>query len=374
MRFVIFTHSLVSDWNHGNAHFLRGVATELVARGEDVVIFEPVNGWSLQNLLETEGSSAVSGFSERYPELRSTFYDSSDVDLDHALRDADVVVVHEWNPQDLVARIGRHQARHGNYQLFFHDTHHRILTDSESIAKYDLTNYDGVLAFGNVIRDAYLDSGRVRNAWTWHEAADTRVFHPLDSKRKDGDVVWIGNWGDDERADSIREFLVEPVRKLGISAHVYGVRYPDSALEELEQAGIQFRGWLPNYRVPETFSRYRMTVHIPRKPYVRALPGIPTIRVFEALACGIPLISAPWEDCENLFRSTDFLYAHDGREMTEYMSLLVQNPDKGREIAEAGLETIRERHTCAHRVDELLSILTQPTALAMTTPMATENS
>ena len=51
MRFVIFTHSLVSDWNHGNAHFLRGVATELVARGHEVRIFEPRDGWSLQNLI-----------------------------------------------------------------------------------------------------------------------------------------------------------------------------------------------------------------------------------------------------------------------------------------------------------------------------------
>ena len=41
MRFVIFTHSLISDWNHGNAHFLRGFATELQTRGHDVAIFEP---------------------------------------------------------------------------------------------------------------------------------------------------------------------------------------------------------------------------------------------------------------------------------------------------------------------------------------------
>ena len=44
MRFVIFTHSLVSDWNHGNAHFLRGFATTLVERGHDVRIFEPRDG------------------------------------------------------------------------------------------------------------------------------------------------------------------------------------------------------------------------------------------------------------------------------------------------------------------------------------------
>ena len=76
-----------------------------------------------------------------------------------------------------------------------------------------------------------------------------------------------------------------------------------SALRELADAGIEYGGWLPNYRAPEVFSRYRVTVHIPRRPYVDALRGIPTIRPFEALACGIPLISAPWHDSEKLFRT-----------------------------------------------------------------------
>ena len=54
--------------------------------------------------------------------------------------------------------------------------------------------------------------------------------------------------------------------------------------------------------------RHRVTVHVPRRPYAQALPGIPTIRVFEALACGIPLVSAPWDDVEGLFRpGEDFL-------------------------------------------------------------------
>ena len=51
-----------------------------------------------------------------------------------------------------------------------------------------------------------------------------------------------------------------------------------------------------------------MTVHVPRRPYVDALPGIPTIRVFEALACGIPLVSAPWRDEEGLFRHRDRIF------------------------------------------------------------------
>lgn len=49
------------------------------------------------------------------------------------------------------------------------------------------------------------------------------------------------------------------------------------------------------------FAQFKVTIHVPRRPYTQALPGIPTIRLFEALACGIPLIGAPWDDVEGLF-------------------------------------------------------------------------
>ena len=72
---------------------------------------------------------------------------------------------------------------------------------------------------------------------------------------------------------------------------MHGVRYPPEGRAALAAAGIDYAGYLPNFRVPQAFAAARMTVHVPRRPYATALPGIPTIRVFEALACGIPLVS-----------------------------------------------------------------------------------
>jgi spore maturation protein CgeB len=110
----------------------------------------------------------------------------------------------------------------------------------------------------------------------------------------EGDLIWVGNWGDGERVAELYEYLFEPVKALGLKARVHGVRYPDDARATLRQSGIEYGGWIPNYRVPELFARYRLTVHVPRRPYVESLPGVPTIRIFEALACAIPLVSAFW--------------------------------------------------------------------------------
>jgi spore maturation protein CgeB len=359
MRITLFCHSLISDWNHGNAHFLRGIASELLARGHDVAAYEPAGGWSLRNLLTEHGEEAVARFARAFPHLRSIRYDATSLDLDRAL-DADLVIVHEWSDSLLVSAIGKHNVSRRRCRVLFHDTHHRSVTDESAMAAYDLEHYDGVLAFGEVIRQFYLARGWSRRAWTWHEAADTRVFRPIAIIEKEGDLIWVGNWGDDERTSELREFLLEPIAALGLKARVHGVRYPPHALEALSAAGIEYAGWLPNYEAPRSFAAFRATIHVPRRPYVRALPGIPTIRVFEALACGIPLVSAPWDDAEGLFRpGRDYLVARNGAEMQALLQLVVSDPAAAHQIARSGLETVLSRHTCAHRVNELMSIWNQ---------------
>ena len=357
MRFVLFCHSLISDWNHGNAHFLRGIVRELKASGHEVAVFEPLAGWSRSNLVAEQGEAAVVRFHKAFPGLHSHFYDPDDFDLDAALAGAGVVIAHEWTDPRVLGRLGRHRIAAGGYVLLFHDTHHRAASRSEEIGELPLEGFDGVLAFGEAVRELYLKRGWARRAWTWHEAADTALFHPM-TARREGDLVWIGNWGDEERTAELDEFLLQPIAELGLAARIHGVRYPDAGLEAIRAAGAEFGGYLPNHRAPDVFARFAVTVHVPRRPYVEALPGVPTIRVFEALACGIPLVSAPWRDCEGLFRpGQDFLFAKDGAEMTRRLRAVLNDEGLALSLAQSGLETVRLRHTCAHRVQELLSIV-----------------
>jgi spore maturation protein CgeB len=356
MKIKLFYHTLVSDWNHGNAHFLRGVASELLQRGHEVEVWEPQDSWSRQSLLKEHGDAPIQKFRAIYPDLQAKFYDKTNLDVAEALKGADLVIVHEWNDHDLVRRIGEHRAKN-DFTLLFHDTHHRMVSDPASMAAYDLRNYDGVLAFGDVLSKMYRQQRPELRVWTWHEAADTRVFKPEPALEKIGDLVWVGNWGDDERSSELKEFLIEPVAELHLKAKIHGVRYPQHALEQLRAANIEYGNWLPNFEAPRVFGEYRFTVHVPRRPYAAMLPGIPTIRVFEALACGIPLISAPWQDAETLFTpGKDFLVAQDGAEMKEQMRRVLSEPGLAADLAGRGLDTIRKRHTCAHRVEQLLAI------------------
>lgn len=356
MRFIFYTHSLVSDWNHGNAHFLRGVMRDLVTRGHEALALEPEDGWSRVNLLESQGPAAVDRFGRDFPELASQSY-GPDFDQEAALDGADVVVVHEWTDPALVKRIGDIRRDGGRFLLLFHDTHHRAVSDEEAIAEMALSDYDGVLAFGETLRRRYEDRGWGRQVVTWHEAADDRLFRPIEAE-KTADLVWIGNWGDGERTDELRRFLIEPVKDLKLSGSVHGVRYPEPALAALADAGLAYHGWIANADVPAAFARHKVTVHVPRRPYVEALPGIPTIRPFEAMACGIPLISAPWRDDEGLFRpGTDYLVAEDGDAMRAQLRRVLSDADLAASLAASGLETIRARHTCRHRVDELLQTI-----------------
>ena len=362
LSFRFFAHSWISDWNHGNAHFLRGLASELVKLGHEVRCYEERDGWSIKNLA-AEGKNSLADaqatFRHSFPALDVRFYSTGPglrEFLDTELAGADVVVIHEWNSPEVVNAILRlkHKLR---FRVLFHDTHHRAYSNPKEILRLPLNEFDGVLAFGDAIRRIYIDGFGVKRTWTFHEAADTAHFFPTDAV-KDTDVVWIGNWGDEERTRELEEFLLTPAAALrGAKFAVHGVRYPKDALERLAQSNIEFRGYLPNLHAPKMYTRSKISLHVPRRFYANGLSGVPTIRVFEALASGSPLVCAPWNDAEGLFRpGQDYVCVPNSQAMISELANLLRDEHARQQIAASGLETIRARHTCVHRAQQLLEI------------------
>ena len=361
LRIAYFAHSLRSDWNNGNAHFLRGLMREMGIRGHEAVVFEPYAEWSIENLMQERcGKESLRQFAAMYPDLRIELYKQDSIEDRDAwrerLRGFDAILVHEWNSPALAHMLLDLRAETG-YRMLFHDTHHRASSSPEQIRRFGVDRFDGVIVFGQILREIYRERFGMTRVWTLHEAADTAVFRPLTEVPKQQDVIWVGNWGDDERSQEIREFLLRPASLMPVRRFtIYGVRYPKEAESALHDVGIRYGGYLANLNAPAVYASSRLTVHIPRRQYARQMVGIPTIRVFEALACGIPLVSAPWRDAEGLFREGDMRFVMNGEEMCCVIKGLLERPEETAAQAERGLETVIARHTCRHRAEELTAI------------------
>jgi spore maturation protein CgeB len=290
--------------------------------------------------------------------LRSNFYDPIAIDLDQVLADADVVIAHEWNDPAFLSRLGDHRAKMCGYKLLFHDAPHRSLKQALETRARVLSHYDAVLTSSDSLRQLHVDESWADNVWTWRDAVDTRVFRPSPGETgRSLDVLWIGSWGNGERASELDEFLIEPIRALGLRARLYGARYPADVLRTLRSSGIDYGGWIPDFCIPAALASARFAVNVPRRMQAEGLPYTPAIRVLEALACGIPVVTAPWDECEELFSpDIDLLVAHDGPQMERHLIHLHADPDFARSVANSGYQKVLSHHTCAHRAQELLAI------------------
>lgn len=409
MRFALFSHSVRSDWNNGHAHFLRGLVRALLSKGHEVACYEEAGNWSVSNLVAARGwrplvesrrcfpflrprlynadLPAPSGSASRYapPRLAGERLSASPSDpttrldtsphttsplerrLHRELAEVDVVIIHEWtaieNPAllDLLLRLKRAYG----FVLFFHDNHYRILTQPVRMARLGLDRCDAVLAFSPSIAAAYrqvlgLDPKAVHVV---HEAADTALFHPLppDPRQPMDDALFVGNWGGRDRAAELRAFLFRPARHVRPQRRfaLYGVRYPPEVLRVIQRFyGVDYRGWLPNHHVPAALARARVVLHVPRRQYVKVLYGTPTIRVFEALACGSALVSTPWPDTDGLFRAgEDYVVAETPAQLEEALQWLWSDETARLRLGRSGLQRILAAHTCNHRAEQILGIV-----------------
>jgi spore maturation protein CgeB len=270
---------------------------------------------------------------------------------------AEVALVHEWNAPGLVRLVGQ-LCRDLAVPALFHDTHYRVVLDDGYRTCLGLEDYTAILAYSPSVAARYRQLGFDR-VHVLHEAADLTVFAPLPTPKMT-DVVFVGNYGDGDRSDELEDYVFGPRTSLpGLSYAVYGVRYPAHVVSRLNNGlDITYGGWLPNVLVPSVYSAARVVLHVPRRQYVDLLPGTPTIRVFEALATGACLISLPWQDTDHLFEvGKDYVVAHSPAEMRDVIAWLCEDDAARSTLGQHGRRTILNRHTCAHRADELLKVL-----------------
>jgi spore maturation protein CgeB len=355
MKIILFCPSFTSCWNHGNRHFLRGVARVLVGRGHQVVVYEPEDDWSRLNALGS-GAGTIGECAALVPGVAVHPYQLPTLDLDQALDGADIVIAHDQNDPDLIIGIGKRRLAGGRFELLFHDTHHSAAMPDE-LDRFDLDNFDAILVSGNGLRQAYARRGWGRRAATWHAAADTALCRPQHVAEQDTDVIWIGSHDNDATDDQIDRFLIQPVSALGLRARIYDARCPQLLHAQPSGQDITYGGWLLDQSVPVALAHARAVIGIAQPASPTALAGVPTQAMFEALACGTPLIMASWEDSERLFHAGSFLTVGDSDETAAALDLLLEDRDLAAEMANVGRCSVLARHTCEHRVDELLTFI-----------------
>ena len=226
------------------------------------------------------------------------------------------------------------------------------------MAAMDLDGFDGVLAFGEVLREAYIRRGWARHAFTWHEAADLRVFRPRPEVVRERDLVWIGNWGDDERTAELQEFLIEPVASLGLSARVHGVRYPPDA----SARAYCKRAW----NSPAIYRTSGSPMRLPQPPQPSiyrdghmfgCCPGSRRSACSRRWPAGFRWSARRGKTPRGCSRPAKTFWSPAAASrcaVTSTQSAAIRSLRA--ELSRHGRATIEARHSCAHRVDELLAI------------------
>ena len=327
MRIVYFSHSLASCWNHGNAHFLRGVLRELIARGHEVAAFEPAGGWSLREPPRATTARRASPPSARaYPELVAARYDADARPRRGARR---------RRPRDR-ARVERARARRrARPARAGAAAASRSCSTTPTTARSATRRRSRALRPRRLRRRARLRRGaRARSTrrwgwgervWIWHEAADTRAV-PSACRRGAARAAWSGSatGATTSAAPSCESFLLEP------GAAARAARSTSTACAIPSRRCAALRGARRRATAAGCPTRGAGGLRAPPRDRPRAAPALrrgaarhPDHPRLRGAGLRHPAVSAPWRDAEGLFRpGDDFLVARDGAEMARHLAAL----------------------------------------------------
>ena len=277
------------------------------------------------------------------------------------------MIVHEWNEPALVAAhrrgCGGAAAR---FTLLFHDTHHRAVSDPDAIRalRPRRLRRRARLRRGARARSTAAGAGATASS-PGTRPPTSRLFRPpADEAQRDG-LVWIGNWGDDERsARAATNSCSSRRRRPACALDVHGVRYPDAGAatcwplrRALSRLAAERRGAARSSPAISRPSTCRAASTSRRCPASR--PSASSRRWPAASRWS----RAPWERRGGPVpaRRRTYLVARDGAEMTRHLARAARRPGAARRARRAAASRrSARRHTCAHRVDELLAIVAAP--------------
>ena len=350
MKLVVLGLSLSSSWGNGHATTYRSLLKAFAARGHDILFLErdvPWYGGDARDLQEADY-------------CRLVFYDDLAGLADHAsaIAAADAVIVGSYVPDGIaVGDLVQSRAR-GVTAFYDIDTPVTLAALAQDRCGYlsaaQVAGYDLYLSFtGGPTLDHLSAAFGAPRAVALYCCADPALYHPRNDAKR-WDLSYLGTYSDD-RQPVLDRLLLEPARRAPhLRFVVAGPQYPASIrwpanVERFDHVGPHDHA--------EFYGSSRFTLNVTRADMVRA--GFsPSVRLFEAAACGIPVISDPWEGIETIFTPGEsiLLAPETGAVATALASLDDTLADR---VGQAARRRVLAAHTSAHRAAELEAALAE---------------
>lgn len=352
MKIVILGLSITSSWGNGHATTYRGLVRELVKRGHDVLFLERDVPWYAENrdlphppYGQTELYSSLEDLKDRFTgEVRS----------------ADFVMVGSYVPQGV--EVGRWVTSTAQGTTGFYDIDTPVTLaklergDFEYISPDLIPRYGIYLSFtgGPTLQRLEREFGSPA-ARPLYCSFDPELYYPQECEQQ-WDMGYLGTYSDD-RQPGLDSLMLEPARKWGDGRFVVaGPQYPESIEWPLNVSRINH---LPPSEHRMFYNQQKFTLNITRVDMVKA-GYAPSVRLFEAAACGTPIISDYWPGLETFFElGEEILVAENAHQALGYLQ---DTTDTERRFmgAQARSRVLRD-HTAAHRARELESYILELT-------------
>jgi spore maturation protein CgeB len=354
MRAVFLGLSITSSWGNGHATNYRALVRELAARGHDVLFCERDMPWYAAHRDLPE-----------LPHGRLCLYGSVGELIERAeadVREADLVVVGSYVPDGATVAEWALETASGVTAFYDIDTPVTLAKlssgDHEYLAPWLIPRFDLYLSFTGGPTLARLEEEYgARRALAFHCLVDGDFYRPLDVPRR-WDLGYLGTYSDD-RQPMLEELLLEPARRApDLRFVVAGPSYPDDVRWPANVERIEH---LAPSEHPAFYCAQRFTLNLTRA-HMRKAGWSPSVRLFEAAACGVPILSDSWPGLHDvLARGSEVLVAERARHV---LAVLRSFGERRRDtIARRARWRVLREHTAAHRVDLLEREVAAPPAI-----------
>jgi spore maturation protein CgeB len=339
---VVLGLSLSSSWGNGHATTYRALLKALAARGHRILFLERDRPWYAAHRDLATPNFCRLAFYSTTAELRRWA---------HEIRAADVVIVGSYVPEGVLVAQLVHEYAQGVTAFYDIDTPVTLTKlrnkDHEYLTPALIPQFDLYLSFtgGPVLSKLERRYG-ARCARPLYCSVDPQLYRPVKSPRR-WSLGYLGTYSADRQA-KMEKLLLEPARRLPHQRFVVaGAQYPaDIAWPQ----NVEHIDHLPPGRHAWFYSSLGWALNLTRDDMVK-LGHSPSVRIFEAAACGTPLISDPWPGLDEILRSGKEIAIADDSDGV--VKLLAQPKEYRETIGWAGRQRVLASHTASHRAQEL---------------------